>query len=329
MMKPGLYGNDDAIDAAVCDALRRRMAGESAEAVLGHSLAEHEKQLRRYAGHWAPNLIAVNRHIGPPGGPDDHRLSWTDQQIADGTVLIGAMAPDGSFNNIELCPNTAEDSGGHHLAVFGTPLDVEGVPVWHSYTFHLASILTGFPENSKYWLYRIRFSVDADAFDEKTVAVLSAGYWGITVTAVTQRWSEHQRDAFFGKGHLLHRVWSGLLRARKPFSVWFTLQGCGASLDEIYREEEAAVAADSLAPKGLNAIPGGHAGIKMLHELSLLSGKRLPALTERDRAIALMERKFEQRMAAATHYRRGHFRQFAPGRNTWVSPCWVNAQAAA
>lgn len=328
MISSQIANDGAAVNEAVRDALRRRMAGEPPDAVLGCSMAEHEKQLRRYAGHFAPLLVGINRLIGDQDRPPEERFEWSPDQIANGANVMAVLASDGSVVNSTAYSASSEDST-EHAVLLAQEHQIDGVRVAHLYAFHMASVVLGWPADAKYWLYRITFHVDPDMFDEQSAAVLKAGYWGITVRAVTQRWSEHQRDAFFGKGHLLHRVWSGLLRAKKPFTVQFTLNGCAASLAEIYRLEEQAVAADSLAPKGLNAIPGGEAGIRMLHSFSLLTGKKLPALTERDRALAHMERELEKRRSSATHYRRAHFRALPAGRMTWVSGCWVNAQTIA
>ncbi|QXV73617.1 hypothetical protein [Rhizobium phage RHph_X2_30] len=177
----------------------------------------------------------------------------------------------------------------------------------------------------KYWLYNIRFAIDYGVFpvDDKSVLPLRRGYYGVTKRGVFERFKEHKRDAESGGGHMLHKAWRGLHEAGFSFYPVIQVSSFANTLDEIYEVEEAAVAKLSLAPLGLNVIPGGYAGIKMLHSLSLLDRKTQVKPSDRDAALVALERSAGTKKC--THYRSGHFRTLFTGTRVWVSPCWVNA----
>lgn len=179
-------------------------------------------------------------------------------------------------------------------------------------------------DEPRYWLYNIRFAISPDALplDSDSAMPLRVGYYGITKRSVFKRFSEHQRAAASGKGHLLHKAWRGLNSMGGWFYPVIQISGFAKTLDEIYDMEEAAVAQMSLAPKGLNVIPGGKAGLAMLHELSLVSGRKIDP-DARDRALSNLE--LREPGSKCSHYRSGHFRKLQNGKSAWVSPCWVNA----
>lgn len=171
-----------------------------------------------------------------------------------------------------------------------------------------------------FWLYNIRFAVDFERFpiDVTSMLPFRRGYYGITKRDVLQRFAEHDREVRHGRGHILHKAWRGLADSDISHYPVLQIAGTAKTLDEIYAMEERAVAEVSLTPLGLNAIPGGYAGIRMLHKLSLLSRDRvMPDV--RDDALSQLERG-----KIATHYRSGHMRHLPGGRLSWVSPCWVN-----
>lgn len=176
--------------------------------------------------------------------------------------------------------------------------------------------------NISHTLYNVRFSIDGTVqeFDEQSSLPLRIGYYGITGRHPLTRFREHYSDALAGRGHLLHKTWSALLRNELGVHPVFQIAGRANSLSEIYRQEERAVEG-SLAPKGLNVIPGGEAGIKMLHELRLLGADRNITPMQRDAALVELERG-----SLATHYRSGHIRRLSPNKFTWVKPCWVNLE---
>lgn len=100
------------------------------------------------------------------------------------------------------------------------------------------------------------------------------------------------------------------------------------NLQAAYDFEERSVAkSGTLAPGGLNAIPGGMAGIRMMHELRLLNGSSPISLEKRDAAIEKL--LTHGATSKATHYRSGHVRKLDGGqRTTWVRSCWVNMAEA-
>jgi hypothetical protein len=184
--------------------------------------------------------------------------------------------------------------------------------------------------DKQYHLYQIRFSApDSGQLTEDAVKPLFAGYAGITKRHPFQRLAEHYSDVRSGRGHLLHSVWRSLLQREVLMHPVFQWAGMASTLKGIYAIEEKCVDQYTLAPKGLNAIPGGEAGIRMLHQLSLLKGRKLPGIAERDAALALMEQQAGTHGSPCTHYRTGHLRKIAEDRITWVSPCWVNLKEAA
>ena len=176
-----------------------------------------------------------------------------------------------------------------------------------------------------YVLYRIQL-----AFPEDTTAPVNyisqckAGYYGITGRRLEQRILEHQALMQHGSGYALHAAW----RAAQPgpYSwtgmgvVAVTVAGTADRLAAIYDLEEAAVAEHTLSPKGLNVIPGGYAGIRMLHELGLTNKKKLGP-EEREKILIEMERTGHAGPCA--HYRRGHIRRLPGERETWVRACFV------
>lgn len=174
-----------------------------------------------------------------------------------------------------------------------------------------------------FWLYNIRFQLKAEdsEVDARGMRPFRVGYFGITKRSVFERFKEHEAKVISGAGHTLHTAWRALIASGMPFHPVVQVSATSKSLDAIYAFEETAVAQRSLAPLGLNAIPGGYAGIRMLHQLALLSGKPRALPDARDRAMEALERSSTSK---TTHYRVGHIRNLPTGKTTWVSPCWVN-----
>lgn len=194
----------------------------------------------------------------------------------------------------------------------------------------LALLLT--PEKMQdYTIYHIRFCIDRGdtALDAASKAPLQHGYFGITKRDAFTRYREHQAKALNAEGHLLHTVWAGLMRSSVEYHPVLQISGYADTLKKAYAYEEFVVAQMSLAPMGLNAIPGGEAGIKMLHSLALLKGgRKLAGVGERDAAIERLERRAGKSGSPCAHYRKGHFRNIQSGKIAWVSPCWVNLKKA-
>lgn len=205
----------------------------------------------------------------------------------------------------------------------GTMSDFRGVGVPDLRVYIPTTFLKS-EKRPKYWLYNIRFFIDFNKFpvDDQSIMPFRRGYYGITKRDVFQRFKEHQRDAQNGTGHLLHKAWRSLSNEGFQFYPVIQIAAFANTLDEIYEAEEDAVETMSLAPKGLNVIPGGYAGIRKLHELRLLSKTQQVKPSDRDKALAELEKLSVSKKAA--HYRSGHFRTLFDARKVWVSPCWVN-----
>lgn len=174
----------------------------------------------------------------------------------------------------------------------------------------------------KYSLYNIRFAVSPSCpiVDHRSVAPFHNGYAGITKRGIFTRFLEHERDAAQHKGHLLHSAWSSLKATGAMFYPVVQFCAHDRTLEGIYDAEERVVAARTLSPMGLNMIPGGMAGIKMLHQMGAKLPKGIPSSMERDAALECLGKI---RGSVSTHYRSGHFRRL-DGREVWISPCWVN-----
>ena len=169
----------------------------------------------------------------------------------------------------------------------------------------------------RYVLYHISHTTDPD-LPEQLRGQCAAGYYGVTGRSPTTRWNEHSALAATGKGFALHTAWHYLLD--KPGEVILRIVDTAPTLPDIYALEEAAVARETLTPRGLNVIPGGYAGVRRLYELGLSTNKKLGP-EERERILIQLEQT--ERAGPRAHYRRGHVRQLDVARLTWVSACFV------
>jgi hypothetical protein len=185
-------------------------------------------------------------------------------------------------------------------------------------------------ELKKYVVYHIRFKISEDdpRFTEETSLPLRRGYIGITGRWFFTRFLEHEKKARMGEGFLFHSAWNMLLKENVSFHPTVQICATADTLKEIYAMEEEAVAKFTLAPLGLNAIPGGMAGIRMMHELRLLNSLKV-GVDERDAAIERLQKGGFAHGSPCAHYRRGHMRKLADEKLTWVSPCWVNLKEMA
>ena len=177
----------------------------------------------------------------------------------------------------------------------------------------------------EYSVYHIRFKVsDKDShFTQESVKPLHHGYIGITKRDIMTRFREHGYKAETDTGSLLHSVWHQLVAQGIRMHPVIQISGTADSLGKVYELEEEGVAKYTLAPMGLNAIPGGMAGIRMMHKLRLLNSTRV-GVAERDAAIERLQRGGFEHGSPCAHYRRGHYRKLPNEKLTWVSPCWVN-----
>ena len=180
----------------------------------------------------------------------------------------------------------------------------------------------------KYVVYHIRFSVDKQEtrLTERECEPLFRGYIGITKRGYITRFREHQDKAVSNTGYLLHSVWHSLLKEKIKMNPVIQIGSTAETLKEIYALEEEAVETMTLTPKGLNAIPGGMAGIRMMHELRLLNSTKV-GVDERDAALIALQQKAHAHGSPCAHYRRGHMRKLDTGRLTYVKPCWVNLKS--
>ncbi|MCH9808826.1 MAG: hypothetical protein K0U74_13950 [Alphaproteobacteria bacterium] len=121
------------------------------------------------------------------------------------------------------------------------------------------------------WLYQIRFNTDQavreGTLNQQTFDMLGRGYFGVTRRPFAVRMTEHHTEMKSGGGHLLHAVWRDLSERNIPHRVIAQLVQHSGSEDEIYRLEEQVVDEYTLAPKGLNMIPGGRSGVAHLRSL--------------------------------------------------------------
>ncbi len=180
------------------------------------------------------------------------------------------------------------------------------------------------------WLYRITFCPASDHASEILSHVSFApfrngkGYVGITSRENPfDRFREHRSKAENGSGHLLHKAWAEITKITDVI-VQFTLVVDAESRAQIFELEEAFVdTIGTIAPHGLNVIPGGMKGIQELWKLGLLARHEKPTDHNLDRALTRLE---SERSPVTAHYRRGHIRHLSghyKNRTTWVSPCWV------
>ena len=182
---------------------------------------------------------------------------------------------------------------------------------------------------ANYFAYQIRFpthSSVASKLDEQTKIRLNHGYFGITSRNVVTRFLEHLRLAKNNSGSMLHSVWHSIMDYPEVVPT-VSIHRMAYTLDEIYGIEEKAVREWSLAPLGLNAIPGGWAGIKMLHTLGLTNKRKIKLITpeDRDEALTKLERLNHPHGSPCCHYRRGHIRKLSETRHTYVTGHFVNA----
>lgn len=193
------------------------------------------------------------------------------------------------------------------------------------YDLSLPTVLLTDMAKPRFSLYRVDFyrGIDHVAALDETFSAFTSGYVGITKRSPIQRFREHMRDVVTGKGYLFHSSWRALLKAVPGVVPSFKIMERADTLDAIYDLEEYYVDKYTLAPKGLNAIPGGKAGFKFLG-LSVKKGN-LPNPDERDRICEKFTISSERK---CTHYRIGHVRNLPSGKKTWISPCWVNMAEA-
>lgn len=146
----------------------------------------------------------------------------------------------------------------------------------------------------------------------------SARYIGLTSRNWQTRYREHQRDALTGSELLFHTTLASVFPeggvsqvgmgafevVRRGLCLTSELEYVNLSYEEAMEVEENLVER-TLHPAGLNMIPGGFAGIKLLHKLGFL---------RREKATV------EERNLAAAKYLQQLPRQRNP--SPWVSDSW-------
>lgn len=169
------------------------------------------------------------------------------------------------------------------------------------------------------WLYQIRFNtreaLETGMIEKAFGETLGRGYIGVTARPFIMRMMEHFSDMQEGRGHLLHATWRGLRENAIPHTTIAQISGWSLDEDEIDAAEEALVGPNTLAPKGLNMIPGGRSGIAMLAGMGFAA-----TMENRDRVLAEAIRR---KATGLPFFRRPHIREYRPGRFTNVSGCWV------
>ena len=174
--------------------------------------------------------------------------------------------------------------------------------------------------DGKWIVYWHRFINVDPAAPQALADQLSAGYIGITKRGFAVRWNEHIATAYSGGGFALHRAINACLVNDWRYSAISTIVSRSDTLPVAYAREEELVARYTLAPRGLNVIPGGYAGLRFLVERGLSNNRRLSP-EQRDTILTDVERRGPE-----AHYRQGHVRRLA-ARTTWVKACFVNLNA--
>tara|TARA_R100001086_G_scaffold183983_1_gene102720 strand:- start:32 stop:1126 length:1095 start_codon:yes stop_codon:yes gene_type:complete len=184
-----------------------------------------------------------------------------------------------------------------------------------------------FGEKAEKSSYFKKTVLNSGFFEERKIEKI---YYGITKRDVFQRFLEHKKKAEENSGYIFHKTWhkwsKHLSIIGDNFNVYLSVIKDSDSLDEIYDYEEAFVGYDSLHPLGLNAIPGGHAGIQELHKLKLLKSTKNVSLKEREKAVEKFIQKgykIENRKLPMPHDRKEHKRVLRSGRVIDVRACKV------
>lgn len=288
-----------------------------------------------------PNWGTVHKFFGERGLPGaiEHWCENYGKSIAAESKIYTCGVPmDGTAPVWLKCPSAADEkfSVGSAIQLFVYPTENEMVSAFSHFRSSrdafrgvaqkaLYSVMVpwvflekGFPN---YFLYHISFM-----FEDRTDAsfdVFRRGYFGITKNHPLIRFGQHYSDMRLGRGHLLHNAWRAIHDSKAHFNIAnVSVVGAASTLDEIYNLEEDHVQKFTLSPRGLNAIPGGKAGLRFMHLLR--QNSPLPDIEDREQALIDLE---NGKSPVATHYRKGHIRHLPDGfakRTTWVNPCWVN-----
>lgn len=160
-------------------------------------------------------------------------------------------------------------------------------------SYQIPLFMTLLPDSKKYYVrgtyqvYRHSFSNKGRATSGKNdleqirKSLDMSTYIGITKQGWQKRYRQHINEAKAGSHCLFHEA----LRDTKGFDlVEHEVYAAGLSYDDAMDVEEYWVENLSLFPKGLNMIPGGHAGLRYLGRMNAL--RRGDTGEDRDRAIS-------------------------------------------
>ncbi len=183
----------------------------------------------------------------------------------------------------------------------------------------LQCVIRNWGESSKgHMIYEHDISPMDHAQNQLGEQFKSARYIGLTSRNWQTRYREHQRDALTGSELLFHTTLASVFPeggvshigmgvfevVRRGLCLTSELEYVNLTHDEAMQVEEKLIE-KTLHPAGLNMIPGGYAGLKLLHKLGFLS---------REKATV------EERNIAAAKYLHQLPRQRNPA--PWISDRW-------
>lgn len=266
--------------------------------------------------------------------PMDRRLPAVIHDLAN-AYGEDAICAEGMRTGIVYSPSgyrvASPEIGGIGTAIFVQEVDDANLPQkLPNRMIEIATpLLTRQPR--KYYVYRISFVLEKDIHEENGRKLadhpLAKGYVGITKRSVFTRYREHRAQAIGAGRTTLYSAWRYLFRKNVRHIPVLSVIGAADTLEEAYALEESLVAERTLTPMGLNTIPGGMAGIRMMHQLGLLNRTNHVSVVERDSALVRLETG--DKSSPCAHMRAGHLRHLPSGNLTWVRPCWVNPILAA
>ena len=114
------------------------------------------------------------------------------------------------------------------------------------------------------------FTLDSRPDDTKLFHTVDTenrkSYIGITKQVPKKRWMQHVYEAKNEKRYIFHRFLYDQLSTQDDTRAAFRILRTGLTQEEAMDAEEDLVAKATLFPRGLNAIPGGKAGLRYLAE---------------------------------------------------------------
>ncbi|WP_218153169.1 hypothetical protein, partial [Tranquillimonas alkanivorans] len=291
----------DAMSAAVFDALANE--GIDLQKMTPERFAhEHRDDLRVHLGR--PNITPPGSQMKPPGWNPE--VLWLDPELDGGQMSHVSFL--GAFDE-QMGLDFARRGPGARFVTSELRVPLH---------FLFRDDLTG-TQAGTCWVYHINFDVTRARLDGRVdnafAMTLAKGYYGVTGRPFRQRMDEHVESFRAGEGHLLHSVWRQLHASDIDYTVQLSPVLTFETEDEAYLFEERVVES-SLAPRGLNMIPGGRGGIRFLSKLGV-------PCEDREEVDGALEIAIASRSSITPHYRSAHVREYRPGKFTLVSGCWV------